>query len=283
VSIFKLQKFSVKQTLAGMKICSDSLLFGALIPIDKSTQRILDIGTGTGILALMQAQKARALTESSLEKITAVELTQAAAGEAQENFSNSPWSEHLDIVTQDIQQFSKNFQQNFQKNFQQNFQQHSAGHQTVGYDLIICNPPFFVNQTKTSVDNPLRHAARHSDSLPFTDLCQSIDRLLTDSGRAHLLLPVIAISEFGVAASTAGLKLVERMDIAESPDHPVKIAALTFARDNISAGHKCASERESAPTLMIEYKYGRLNKFKHNNVHSDDVRDLLSPFLLRYL
>jgi tRNA1Val (adenine37-N6)-methyltransferase len=271
VSIFKLQKFSVKQTLAGMKICSDSLLFGALIPINTRTQRILDIGTGTGILALMQAQKARALTESSLEKITAVELTQAAAAEAQENFSNSPWSEYLDIVEQDIQQFSKHFQQ------------HAIGLQLVGYDLIICNPPFFVNQTKTSVDNPLRHAARHSDSLSFIDLCQSIDRLLTDSGRAHLLLPVIAIVEFCIVASTAGLGLVERIDIAESPDHPVKVAALTFTRDNTSTGHKRASERESALTLMIEDKHGRLNKFKHANVHSDDVRDLLSPFLLRYL
>ena len=271
MSIFKLQKFSVKQTLSGMKICSDSLLFGALIPINKSTQRILDIGTGTGILALMQAQKARALTESSLAKITAVELTQAASVEAQENFSNSPWSEYLDIVTQDIQQFSRHFKQ------------HTIGHKAVGYDLIICNPPFFVNQTKTSVDNPLRHAARHSDSLSFTDLCQSIDRLLTDSGRAHLLLPVIAITEFGVAASAAGLALVERMDIAESPDHPVKVVALTFARDNISVDDKRVSERGSLLTSMIEYKHGRLNKFKHTNVHSDNVRDLLSPFLLRYL
>ncbi|MGK0475938.1 MAG: tRNA1Val (adenine37-N6)-methyltransferase [Oleispira sp.] len=266
MSIFKLQRFSVKQTLSGMKICSDSLLFGALIPINKSTQRILDIGTGTGILALMQAQKSKAFTESSLEKITAVELTQAAAAEAQENFSNSPWSEYLDIVIQDIQQFSKHFKQS-----------------AVGYDLIICNPPFFVNQTKTSVDNPLRHAARHSDSLSFTDLCQSIDKLLTDSGRAHLLLPAIAIIEFCVAASEAGLGLVERMDIAESPGHPVKVSALTFARDAVSAGHKCASDSESALTLMIKYKHGRLNKFKQANVHSDDVRDLLSPFLLRYL
>ncbi|MGK0248334.1 MAG: tRNA1Val (adenine37-N6)-methyltransferase [Oleispira sp.] len=271
MSIFKLQQFSVKQTLAGMKICSDSLLFGALIPINKSTKRILDIGTGTGILALMQAQKSKALTESSLEKITAVELTQAAAVEAQENFSNSPWSEYLDLVIQAIQQFSKHFKQS------------AMSHQTVGYDLIMCNPPFFVNQTKTSVDNPLRHAARHSDSLSFTDLCQSIDKLLTDSGRAHLLLPVIAITEFCVAASAAGLGLVERMDIAESPCHPVKVAALTFARDNMLAVHKRASDSDSALTLMIEYKHGRLNKFKQANVHSDDVRDLLSPFLLRYL
>jgi tRNA1Val (adenine37-N6)-methyltransferase len=269
--MFTLQKFSVKQTLSGMKICSDSLLFGALIPINKSTKRILDIGTGTGILALMQAQKSKALTESSLIKITAVELTQAAAAEAQENFSNSPWSEYLDVVIQDIQQFSKHFKQS------------AMSHQTVGYDLIICNPPFFVNQTKTSVDNPLRHAARHSDSLSFTDLCQSIDRLLTESGRAHLLLPAMAIIEFCVAASAAGLELVERIDIAESPDHPVKVTALTFARNTISTDHKRVSDRESALTLMIKYKHGRLNKFKQANVHSDDVRDLLSLFLLRYL
>lgn len=254
MSIFKLQQFSVKQTNSGMKICSDSLLFGALIPMAYA-QRVLDIGAGTGILSLMQAQKSKALTASPLEIISAVELTQAAAEEAQENFNNSPWADQLRIIQQDIQQFSQ------------------RPEECAHYDVIMCNPPFFVNQSKTSPDNPLRHIARHSDSLSFTDLCQSIDRLLTVQGHAHLLLPISAITEFIHEASAVGLQLIERIDIAESADHPIKVSFLTFVR----------IESESVWTSEIELKQKRLNKFKQTNVHSDEVRDALQPFLLRYL
>ena len=159
MSIFQFQKFSVKQTISGMKICSDSLLFGAMTPITKATN-VLDIGTGTGILSLMLAQKASTETGSKLESITAVELTQEAAEEAQGNFNNSPWANKLKIVLQDIQHYSQDHEKQMND----------------GYDVIVCNPPFFVNQTKTSADNPLRYSARHSDTLSFTDLCQSIDR-----------------------------------------------------------------------------------------------------------
>jgi tRNA1Val (adenine37-N6)-methyltransferase len=266
VSIFKLQQFSVKQTLSGMKICSDSLLFGALIPV-AGAQRILDIGAGTGILSLMQAQKCNAITDSTLETISAVELTPAAAEEAQENFNNSPWADQLKIIAQDIQQFS---------------QQHKE-QQSAGYDVIICNPPFFVNQTKTSSNNPLRHAARHSDSLSFADLCQSIDRLLTAQGRAYLLLPTTAITEFCAEAYALGLKLTARIDIAESADHPVKVSSLTWVRERALVARELEIDDEPTLTLDAELQQGRLNKFKLTNVHSDEVRELLQPFLLRYL
>jgi tRNA1Val (adenine37-N6)-methyltransferase len=252
MSIFRLQQFAIDQSRSGMKICSDSLLFGALIPVDGAKQ-IIDIGTGTGILSLMQAQKCNTLTDSTLETITAIELTREAAEEAQENFNNSPWADQLKIITQDIQQFSKDHQQQKKQ----------------GYDVIICNPPFFAAQTKTAADNPLRHAARHTDTLSFVDLCQSLDRLLTTLGCAYLLLPIISIHEFCQQASLVGLTLSERIDIAESENHPIKVSVLKFNR-----GHDQPS---------IKPKQSRLNKFKHANVHSDTVRDLLGPFLLRYL
>jgi tRNA1Val (adenine37-N6)-methyltransferase len=252
VSIFKLQQFSVKQTISGMKICSDSLLFGAVIPVNQAT-KVLDIGTGTGILSLMLAQKANADIDSKLHSVTAVELTQEAAKEAQENFGNSPWSDQLKAIQQDIQQFS----------------QTHKDEKTDGYDLIISNPPFFVDQSKTSTDNPLRHVARHSDQLPFNDLCQSIDQLLTASGSVYLLLPLISITDLCNEASNVGLKLVEQVDIAESADHLVKVSILHFVRNTALSGR--------------EFNQQRLNKFSLPNVHSDEVRELLGPFLLRYL
>ncbi|MFT4776421.1 MAG: tRNA1Val (adenine37-N6)-methyltransferase [Oleispira sp.] len=255
--MFKLQKFSVKQSISGMKICSDSLLFGASISVE-GAKRVLDIGTGTGILSLMLAQKSLASKDSTLTIITAIELTREAAEEAQENFNNSPWTNQLEIIQQDIQQFSRH-QLSRQKGAQM----------SAGYDVIVCNPPFFVNQTKTSAENPLRYTARHSDTLSFSDLCQSIDRLLTKRGSAYLLLPTMAITEFCDEANMVGLKLIARTDIAESAEHLVKVSIMQFHRN------KAQSE--------IKIKQSRLNKFKQANVHSDEVRDLLSPFLLRYL
>ena len=252
MSIFQLQQFTVKQSISGMRICSDSLLFGSVVPVAHATN-ILDIGAGTGILSLMLAQRANENSEPSLKTITAVELTEEAAKEAQENASNSPWSEQIKIVQQDIQQFSLDHKEK----------------QSKGYDLIISNPPFFVNQSKTSSSNPLRHAARHSDNLSFGELCQSIDLLLSDLGCVYILLPLTSISQFCHEASLVNMKLNERIDIAESIDHPVKTSILHFKRSN---------------NLSDEaLKQNRLNKFKLPNIHSDEVRELLSPFLLRYL
>jgi tRNA1Val (adenine37-N6)-methyltransferase len=253
MSIFRLQQFYVDQSRSGMKLCSDSLLFGALIPIQGAT-RILDIGTGTGILSLMQAQKINALKlePSALAVITAVEVTQAAAEEAQLNFNNSPWLEQFKVVNQDIQ----------------NFAHHHHLEQRSGYDLIICNPPFFAEQSKTASDNPLRHTARHTDSLSFEDLITSIDKVLSATGKVFLLLPSIALSDVCSRANAKGLHLIRQIDIAESEKHSSKIAVLEFERGQHKVGRIVSVQR--------------LNKFQESNVHSDAVKNLLQPFLLRY-
>lgn len=251
MSIFKLQQFSVKQTISGMKICSDSLIFGAMIPVDTAIH-ILDIGAGTGILSLMLAQQLNARSSLSSYSITAVELTAEAAEEAQFNFENSPWSEQLTIIEQEIQQFSNDHVK--------------AKHQR--FDLIISNPPFFMGQSKTSSDNPLRHTARHGDSLSFEDLCQSIECLLSDQGHAYVLLPIVSIDEFCMRANELDLILLERTDIAESGNHAVKVSVLHFIRGGI--------------VEMAAFKQNRIDKFIQPNTHSKEVRSLLSPFLLRY-
>lgn len=254
MSIFQLQQFSINQSRSGMKICSDSLLFGALIPID-GAKRILDIGAGTGLLSLMQAQKSNDLRDSvlgsepELEIITAVELTHAAAEEAQENFDNSPWSQQFELIEQDIQSY--------------------AAKQQMAYDLIICNPPFFVEQSKTASDNPLRHAARHTDTLSFQDLIHSIDLLLTVTGKVFILLPVTALMDFSQQAAEKGLSLTLQIEIAETREHKAKVAFLKFERAK-------GKEREIRDCIQ------RLNKFQQPNVHSDAVQKLLQPFLLRY-
>jgi tRNA1Val (adenine37-N6)-methyltransferase len=276
MSIFKLQQFAINQSRSGMKICSDSLLFGALIPID-GAKRILDIGAGTGLLSLMQAQKSNDLKDaglehnSTLEIITAVELTQAAAEEAQGNFDNSPWSQQFEMIEQDIQSFAANHSAN----------SHSAKQQAA-YDLIICNPPFFVEQTKTASDKPLRHAARHTDTLSFYDLIHSIDLLLTTSGKVFILLPISALMDFCQRAAEKGFSLTQKIEIAETREHQAKVALLQFER----AREENIAQKDSDDTpldiLAKPSAIQRLNKFQQPNVHSDAVQKLLRPFLLRY-
>lgn len=262
MSIFHLQQFTIDQSQSGMKICSDSLLFGALIPV-KGAKRILDIGTGTGILSLMQAQKIDELNsfdlkQSTLEVITAVELTHAAAEEAQKNFDNSPWSKQIELIEQDIQGFAKN-----------HYMDKNDDEKESGYDLIICNPPFFAKQSKTHSNNPLRHTARHTDSLSFEELMVSINLLLSKSGKVFVLLPVIASDDVVSQAKANGLYFFRQIDIAESAEHSSKVAVFEFGRD---------VKEKTMPSFQKE----RLNKFQQANVHSDAVQKLLQPFLLRY-
>ena len=209
MSIFKLQQFSVKQTVSGMKICSDSLLFGALIPVE-GVKRILDIGTGTGLLSLMQAQKCSMLAPTILESITAVEITAEGATEAKENFCASPWDSLLNIVHKDIQSFTEQ----------------AVISNSAQYDLIICNPPFFSQHSPTQSSNALRHIARHTDHLSFSDLSGSIAALLSKNGVGYLLVPVSIKQEIKHCLNHVGLYIKEITNIAENEQHAAKVMVL---------------------------------------------------------
>jgi len=200
MSTFRFQQFSVLQKHSGMRICTDAVLFGAMAPVNPG-DRVLDIGTGTGVLALLAAQLGAA-------KVTAVELTQVAFKEADINFNNSPWVDRLEAVHQDIQSFAL-----------------TANRQ---YDLIISNPPFFENHLKT-VDT-LRNSARHTDQLPFTDLIGIAEQLLSPQGLFYLLLPAHAVAKFSALALAAGFYLINQTDFRGYTHNEAKVSALTFSR-----------------------------------------------------
>jgi len=200
MSTFHFQQFSVLQKHSGMRICTDAVLFGAMAPVNPG-DRVLDIGTGTGVLALMATQLGAA-------KVTAVELTQEAFQEADINFNNSPWVDRLEAVHQDIQSFAL-----------------TANRQ---YDLIISNPPFFENHLKT-VDT-LRNSARHTDQLPFADLIGIAEQLLSPQGLFYLLLPAHAVAKFSALALAAGFYLINQTDFRGYTHNEAKVSALTFSR-----------------------------------------------------
>lgn len=186
-----------------MKVCTDATLFGAMAPVTGG-EKVLDIGTGTGLLALMAAQLGAA-------NITAVELTEDACREAGVNFDNSPWAGRLQAVHRDIRQY--------------------AGECGERYDLIISNPPFFDGHSRSAT--PMRSAARHNDQLPYADLLQAVVQLLVERGQLYLLLPTHAVERFTELAAKSGLHMWRRMDIRGYEHNNPKVSALTFGRSAI--------------------------------------------------
>ena len=156
---FQFKQFKIEQDKTAMKVCTDSCIFGALIK-PQQFKKIVDIGTGTGLLALMIAQR----TEASID---AVEIDEEAAKQALENVQNSPWPEKIKVHVQSIQDFAIS----------------SDGK----YDLIISNPPFYNNYLK-SEDEKI-NTAHHSTSLSMEDLLESVAKLLLPGGLFMVLLP----------------------------------------------------------------------------------------------
>ena len=234
MSTFRFQQFSVIQKQSAMKVCTDAVLFGAMAPVQEG-DRVLDMGAGTGVLSLMVAQLGAA-------HVTAVELTREGYDEAQLNFENSPWPDRFKAVHQDIQGFSRT---------DQNY-----------YDLIICNPPFFENHSKTT--DSLRAIARHNDTLSFDDLIKCADHLLSDVGLLYLLLPIHAVEKFSALALSAGLLLSDQTDVRGYVHNEAKVSLLAFKRSRTELRHRL------------------LTIYGSNRVYSKESERYLSPFLLRF-
>jgi len=184
-----------------MKVCTDATLFGAMAPVTGG-EKVLDIGTGTGLLALMAAQLGAG-------DVTGIELTQEAFDEARINFSSCSWNNRLRAVHDSIQNYSDGTQDR--------------------YDLIISNPPFFDRHSKTS--DELRRQARHSDPLGHTDLLDCVNRLLRDAGLFYVLLPAHSVDRFSALALERRFYLNARTDFRGYRRNQAKVSALTFSRE----------------------------------------------------
>jgi tRNA1Val (adenine37-N6)-methyltransferase len=158
-----------------MKVGTDSVMLGAWVEIGPTT-RILDIGTGSGLLALMMAQRCKAI-------IDAVEIDSFAADEARMNAGMSPWKERLNIITSSFQSFSMN--------------------SPYQYELILSNPPYFSNSLKPADQGKIN--ARHDEHLSLPDLLSGIAKLLNPQGKAAIVLPFDSLDRCKLLASHEGL------------------------------------------------------------------------------
>lgn len=158
--MFKFKQFSIKQDQTAMKVGTDGVLIGAWTNA-KNPNYILDIGSGTGLVSLMLAQK------YPLSKIHAVEIEKYASLEANDNFKDSKWSKNLTIFNEDFLDFAEKTK--------------------IKYDLIVSNPPFFENSLKGKEKN--RQIARHNNLLPFDNLAKKIKKLISEKGKFCVIIP----------------------------------------------------------------------------------------------
>lgn len=189
---FQFKQFLIRQDACAMKVTTDACIQGAWTPIKPDAAQILDIGTGTGLLSLMLAQR------NANIHIDAVEYDAAAAQEAAENIAASPWANRITVTHNDIRAHETNRL----------------------YDMIICNPPFFANSLLSDVHT--RNIARHNISLTRYELLQAVIKHLAEDGSFSLLLPLSEYQQWQPLIKKMGLWEQQTLHIKHRPEAAVK-------------------------------------------------------------
>jgi len=192
--MFHFQQFSIRQSDAAMKVGTDGVLLGAWTSVSEVSGRILDVGTGTGLVALMLAQR------NSSAIIDAIEIDTSSCLDARYNFDHSPWKGRLALFEGSLQDFSKKAD--------------------ASYNLIVCNPPFFSNSIKNTCTR--KAAARHDDVLDYNELLNGSKQLLCAAGQLSLILPAEGYETFRSLAARKGWFEYRRLDVKPSPGKKVK-------------------------------------------------------------
>jgi tRNA1Val (adenine37-N6)-methyltransferase len=232
-SYFQFKQFTIHQDRCAMKVCTDACLFGAWVSRKEPAMasdadsalhkaparlpRMLDIGSGTGLLMLMLAQRQDGLVHG-------IELDPGAFGQSRENIAASPWAEQLQVFQGDARQFA------------------FPGK----YDLIISNPPFFEDDLPAATET--KNLARHSQALKLSELMAVIESNLESAGYFGILLPYRRTEYFLELAAGRGFYLQEQLNMIQQPGADPFRSILHFSRMKIS--------RASATGLVIRKEDG---------------------------
>lgn len=197
---FQFKQFTVYHDKCAMKVGTDGVLLGAWTPVDNA-RRVLDVGTGTGLIALMIAQRSQAC-------IVGIDIDEKAVEQARENVAASPWAERIDICRKDVMQMCE---------------------ETDGvFDVIVSNPPYFVENVHCP--DARRNAARHTGDLTFDRLLAAVERLLAADGCFSVVLPADAAETFVSLAAEKHLYPARKTLIHTTPDAVPKRVLLVFGR-----------------------------------------------------
>lgn len=223
---FAFKQFIIKQDKCAMKVGTDAVLLGAWI-IPNGSKHILDIGTGTGVISLMLAQKIVA-------QIDAIDIEEEAFIQAKQNVSESKFSKQIHIIHSSFQKYAK-----------------TAGKK---YNLIVTNPPYFEQSLKSSDEQ--RSHARHADVLPFEELLDGVLKLLDEKGKFCLILPTLEAVKFRTLAEKKGLNLSKLLRVKSRVDKDTEIRHLMQFEIKPSefSEQTIAIEQDERHQYTVEYK-----------------------------
>jgi tRNA1Val (adenine37-N6)-methyltransferase len=234
--MFRFKQFNVDQTGCAMKINTDGVLLGALAEADQP-KTILDIGTGTGVIALMLAQR------FADAKIDAVEIDETASATAGRNFAGSPFAARLNL-------------------YADSFESYLNQHPDRKYDLIVSNPPFYIN----SLESPgaRKSLAKHTDQQFFETLIERVAKHLTTIGSFWVILPLETAQLVKVIAVAIGLNLRQAINVLSYPDSEPHREILVFT---------LGDEKKMDDWFVI---------YKEPKVYSKQYKKLLKSFFLNF-
>lgn len=221
---FRFKKFTVKHDKCAMKVGTDGVLIGCIANGEKA-KTALDVGTGTGLISLMLAQRFPQLS------ITAIDIDEDAILQATDNVRNSEWSDRIIVERMDYSHIEC---------------------YDIKYDLIISNPPFY--EEDISCPNKKRDTARHTDSLPFQTLIENSSKLLNSNGLFTVIIPNVKASDFVLDCAMNGLHLSRRIDIKTLPRKEAKRVILEFSKTRTDSARSTLLLRDETGEYSSEYK-----------------------------
>ena len=213
-SYFQFKQFTIHHDRCAMKVGTDGVLLGAWAPLDHPA-RILDVGTGSGVIALMLAQRFPAAT------VEGIDIDAAAIAQAQENIAASPYAARCTARCSTLHSLIQ------QAGSATGVQNAPAPEEL--YDAVVCNPPFF--EESLLPPDARRRDARHTTSLPFPELAADSARLLRPGVCFCVILPTTAFDAFHLQCFDHGLTLEARCDVKTTPQKPPKRTLACFRKD----------------------------------------------------
>ncbi|MGL4333154.1 MAG: tRNA1(Val) (adenine(37)-N6)-methyltransferase [Bacteroidales bacterium] len=200
---FEFKQFKVYHNQCGMKVGTDAVLIGSWCST-YNINSVLDIGTGSGIISLMIAQRCNA-------KVKAIDIDNHAVMQAESNFSISPWYDRMSVFHADFSDYAAQTKEK--------------------YDLIVSNPPYFTNGILANCKK--RSTARHTNSLNYQQLFEGVVQILNDKGRFALILPVDAETEIEELARLNHLYMVRKCNVFPKPDGVIKRLMWEFSKEKV--------------------------------------------------